>query len=63
MYFIDFLFLAKYCLLFIYNNAYKVCYHYVPTKETGKENIHETPKCNKLNRRKNKWSEKIKKTQ
>ena len=32
-------------------------------KETGKENIHESPKCIKLNRCKNKLSEKIKKTQ
>ena len=31
-------------------------------KESGKENIHESPKCIKLNRSKNKWSEKIKKT-
>ena len=54
-----FFFWALYCLLFIYNNAYKVCYHYVPTKWTGKENIHKTPTCNKLNRCKNKWSEKV----
>ena len=32
-------------------------------KESGKENIHESPKCIKLNRSKNKWSEKIKETQ
>ena len=32
-------------------------------KETGKDNIHESPKCIKLNRCKNKLSEKIKKTQ
>ena len=31
-----FLFLAKYCLLFIYNSAYKVYYHYVPTKRDWK---------------------------
>ena len=31
-------------------------------KESGKENIHESPKCIKLNRSKNKWSEKIKET-
>ena len=32
-------------------------------KESGKENIHESLKCIKLNRSKNKWSEKIKETQ
>ena len=31
-----FLFLANSCLLFIYNSAYKVYYHYVPTKREWK---------------------------
>ena len=38
MYLIEFFFFffAKYCLLFIYNNAYKICFHYVPTKRDWK---------------------------
>ena len=57
-----FLFLANYCLLFIYNSARYITIMCLQ-KESGKENIHESPKCIKLNRSKNKWSEKIKETQ